>query len=86
MSTAAMVASIKFNNRRNKREAFSHLNGTINTKGQGITIKPVSEETLEEIRKKMRKQNRVNMMKTIIIISISIAITTWLFFRLISKM
>lgn len=85
MSIAAMVASIKFNDRRNKRDAFSHLSGNTNTKSQGIKTAPVSQETLEEIRNKMRKQNRVNTIKNVIIIAISIAITAWLFFRLTSR-
>ncbi len=81
-----MVASIKFNDRRNKRDAFSHLSGNTNAKSQGIEIEPVSQEALGNIRKKMRKQNRVNTIKGVIIISISMAITAWLFFRLTYRM
>lgn len=56
MSIAAMIASIKFNDRRNKREAFSHLSGKTDYGSQGVKVVPVSEEVLEEIRIKMKKQ------------------------------
>ncbi|MDY8136766.1 hypothetical protein [Aquimarina sp. 2201CG5-10] len=79
MSIAAMVASIKFNDRRSKREAFSHLGGNTDTKSQGIKIEPISEEALTKIRKKIKKQNRANTIKNIVIALVSVAITTWLF-------
>ncbi|WP_299219475.1 hypothetical protein [uncultured Aquimarina sp.] len=68
MSIAAMVASIKFNDRRNKRDAFSTITGTTDTKSQGIKIEPVSEETLQEIRDKLNKQ-RVKLFKKRFIVS-----------------
>ncbi|WP_299256055.1 hypothetical protein [uncultured Aquimarina sp.] len=80
MSIAAMVASIKFNDRRNKRDAFSHINGTTDAKSQGIKVEPVSEETLQEIRTKIQKQNRLTTIKIIAVFSIAIIATIWLLF------
>ncbi|TSE09727.1 MULTISPECIES: hypothetical protein [Aquimarina] len=84
-STAAMITSLKNNSRRKKREAFDGWTSS-DKESQGIKTEPVSQETLAKIRKKMRKQNRVNTIKGVIIISISIAITAWLFFRLTYRM
>jgi len=44
-ATAAMITSLKNNNRRNKREAFDGWTSSSKT-SQGIKIEPVSEETL----------------------------------------
>jgi len=68
MSIAAMIASIKFNDRRNKREAFGSLNRTNDINSQGIKIEPVSEETLQEIRNKLKKQ-RVTVFKKQLLVS-----------------
>ncbi|MEW7288936.1 hypothetical protein [Aquimarina sp. 2304DJ70-9] len=84
MSIAAMVASIKFNDRRNKRDAFSHINGITDVKSQGIKIEPVSEEALEQIREKMRKQNRTQAIKNKIVISLSVIITIWTIYKVAS--
>jgi len=73
MSIAAMVASIKFNNRRNKREAFSNISGTIDIKSRGIKIEPISEETLKEIRNKLKKQ-RVTVFKKQLIVSVFLVV------------
>ncbi|MBQ4803286.1 hypothetical protein J8L88_10540 [Aquimarina sp. MMG015] len=73
MSIAAMVASIKFNDRRNRREAFSNISGTIDTKSQGIKIEPVSEETLKEIRDKLKKQ-RLTVFKKQLIVSVFLVV------------
>ncbi len=84
MSIAAMVASIKFNNRRSKREAFDGWT-TSDKESQGIKIEPVSEEVLKQIRKKMKTQNRISTIKNVVVISISVMITVWLLLHLSSK-
>lgn len=66
MSIAAMVASIKFNDRRNKREAFNHISGNTDTQSRGIKIEPVSEETLQEIRDKLKRQRKVLFRKRVV--------------------
>ncbi len=58
-AAAAMAASLKNNNRRNKREAFSHLIGESDSESQGINIEPVSEDALQEIRDKLRRQRSI---------------------------
>ena len=54
-ATAAMITSLKNNNRRHKREAFDGWKPS-DKKSCGIKIEPVSEEVLEQIRHKLRKQ------------------------------
>ncbi len=65
MGIAAMITSIKFNDRRNKREAFD---GWISSdkESQGIKIEPVSEKVLQEIRDKLEKQRRTLFRKRLI--------------------
>ena len=46
-----MIASIKFNDRRNKRESFGHISGKSDKESHGIKIEPVSDEVLQEIKK-----------------------------------
>ncbi|MBQ4818744.1 hypothetical protein [Aquimarina sp. MMG016] len=76
MSIAAMIASIKFNDRRNKRDAFSHINGHTDTKSQGIKVEPVSEETLQEIRDKLKKQRLAVFKKQLLASVFLIVLTT----------
>jgi len=56
-ATAAMIASLKNNNRRSKREAFDGWTSS-DKKSKGIEIEEVSEEVLEEIRNKLKKQRQ----------------------------
>lgn len=79
MAIAAMIASIKFNDRRNKREAFDRYSSS-DKKSKGIQTEPVSEEILEEIRNKIQKQNRITSIKIIVVIAISSTIIAWLLF------
>ncbi|MDY8136767.1 hypothetical protein [Aquimarina sp. 2201CG5-10] len=84
-SALGMITALKNNSRRKKREAYDGW--TQNDKeSQGIKIEPISEEALARIRKKMKKQNRTNAIKSIVIISVSITITVWLLFNLISML
>lgn len=76
MSIAAMVASIKFNDRRNKREAFSHINGNIDSQSKGIKIEPISEEALQEIRNELKKQRLVVFKKQLFVTSLLIVVLT----------
>ncbi|RZS98912.1 hypothetical protein [Aquimarina brevivitae] len=85
MSIAAMIASIKFNDRRNKREAFSHISGSLDNESPGIKVEPVTDEVLQEIREKLKKQNRILSIKMTIAIAISLALTIALLFYFTSK-
>ncbi len=53
MGIAAMIASIRFNDRRSKREAFEGWTPS-NKESKGIKIEPVSEEVLQEIRNRLK--------------------------------
>ena len=78
-STAAMLASLKNNNRRSKREAFDGWT-TSNGESQGIKKEPVSEEVLQQIRNRARKQQQKENIKNGIILTMSI-IATILFIK-----
>lgn len=67
-----MIASIRFNDRRNNRDAFSHINGNTDTQSQGIKVEPVSEETLQKIREKLKRQRRTIFIKQLIVFSVLI--------------
>lgn len=81
-ATAAMITSLKNNNRRNKREAFDGWTSSSKT-SQGIKIEPVSEEILQEIRNKLKRQKRqttiINLGIIILSIVISIIVIYFLF-------
>lgn len=78
-ATAAMITSLKNNNRRNKREAFDGWTSSSKT-SQGIKIEPVSEETLQKIRSKLKRQTTIiNLGIIILSIVISIIIIYFLF-------
>ncbi len=64
-STAAMITSLKNNNRRNKREAFEGWTG-FDKESQGIKIEPISEELLQEIRDTLQRQRQVLFRKRLI--------------------
>ncbi|AXT61254.1 hypothetical protein D1816_13160 [Aquimarina sp. AD10] len=76
MGIAAMITSIKFNDRRNKREVFSRVNGNTNTENLGIKLVPVSEETLQEIRNKLKKQRLAVFKKQLLVSGILIIVIT----------
>ncbi len=63
---SGMNISMKNNNRRVKREAFSHITGEYDTESKGIKIEPVSEETLKEIRVKLKKQRQTLLKRRLI--------------------
>ncbi|WP_299312383.1 hypothetical protein [uncultured Aquimarina sp.] len=71
---SGMNISMKNNNRRVTREAFSHISGESDEKSQGIKVEPVSEEVLMEIRHKMKQQQKVAKRKNVIIILIMIVL------------
>ncbi len=76
MGIAAMITSIKFNDRRNKRKVFSRVNGNTNTENLGIKLVPVSEETLQEIRNKLKKQRLAVFKKQLLVSGILIIVIT----------
>jgi len=76
MGIAAMITSIKFNDRRNKREVFSRVNGNRNTENLGIKLVPVSEEILQEIRNKLKKQRLAVFKKQLLVSGILIIVIT----------
>lgn len=86
MGIAAMIASIKFNDRRNKRESFGHISGKSNKESQGIKIETVSDQVLQEIRDKLKRQNRILRIKTIIAIAISFVLPIALLLYFASKL
>ncbi|TSE09728.1 hypothetical protein [Aquimarina algiphila] len=65
-SAQGMITAIKNNNRRKKREAYDGWTES-DKESQGIKVEPVSEKTLSEIRKKMKKQQQVTFIKNFII-------------------
>lgn len=71
---SGMNISMKNNNRRTNREAFSHISGESDNESKGIKVEAVSEERLNEIRKKIKQQQKVAKRKNIIIILITIVI------------
>ena len=56
-AAAAMATSLKNNNRRKERGHFEGL-GSSDKQSQGIPSKPISEEALAEIRKKVKVEQR----------------------------
>ena len=65
-ATAAMIASLKNNNRRSKREAFDGWI-TSDKESKGIKVEHVSEERLQEIRDKLRKERKLLFRKRLIV-------------------
>ncbi len=78
-STAAMITSLKNNSRRNKREAFEGWT-TSDNESTGIKIAPVSEEQLQEIRDKLKRERKKENIR-IILIAISSILLTILFIK-----
>ncbi|MDH7445431.1 hypothetical protein [Aquimarina sp. 2201CG14-23] len=74
-----MITSLKNNSRRNKRDAYDSWTSS-DKESQGIKTEPVSEEILEEIRTKIKKQNRMSTIKGLVVIAIGIIIAAWLLF------
>ena len=78
------IHSLRNNSRRSKREAFDGWSPS-DKESQGIKIEPVSEEVLQEIRDKLKRQNRILRIKTIIAIAISFVLTIALLLYFASK-
>ena len=64
-ATAAMATILKNNNRRTKREAFDGFTSNIK-ESEGIPVKPISEEALENVRKKIKAENRLLKIKRVV--------------------
>ncbi len=73
MGTAAMLTSLKNNCRRSKRIVFESKTIT-HKKSKGITIDPISEKTLKDIKIKIKKQQLFHQQKLYFITSFSIII------------
>ncbi len=69
---SGMNISMKNNNRRVKRKAFSNISGESDNESKGIKVEEVSEEVLIEIRQKMKRQQKVAKRKNIIVIIVTI--------------
>jgi len=72
-STAAMITSLKNNNRRVKREAFDGWKPS-DKESQGIKVEPVSEEVLQEIRDLLKRQRQTLFRRRLIGFGIAIVI------------
>ncbi len=70
-ATAAMIASLKNNSRRNKREAFDGWT-TSDKESQGVKIELVSEDALAKIREKLKKQRKTVIHKNLIALGLMI--------------
>ncbi len=82
-SAQGMITSLKNNSRRNKREAYDGWT-TSDKESQGVKVVPVSEKALEEIRNKIQRQNQKTTIKSRILIIVSIIITIWITYKVIS--
>ncbi|KAA1247460.1 hypothetical protein [Aquimarina sp. RZ0] len=80
---SGMNISMKNNNRRVKREAFSHITGESDAESKGIIVEPVSEEILKEIRLKIDRQQKATKKRNIIIVIISLLLLTFILWRII---
>ncbi|WP_378181624.1 hypothetical protein [Aquimarina sp. SS2-1] len=76
---SGMNISMKNNNRRVKKKAFSHIRRESGTESQGIETESVSEKVLEEIRIKLKQQQKAGNRRNIIIGIISVFIFVLLF-------
>ncbi|WP_103069887.1 hypothetical protein [Aquimarina sediminis] len=72
-SVAAMITSLKNNSRRSKREAFDGWTER-DQESQGIKVEPVSEEQLQEIRDKLKKQRKKERIKMSLAVLLGIII------------
>lgn len=80
---SGMNISMKNNNRRVKREAFSHITGESDADSKGIKVEPVSEEILKEIRLKINQQQKATKKRNIIIGIISLFLLAIIFWGII---
>ena len=78
------IHSLRNNSRRSKREAFDGWSPS-DKESQGIKIEPVSDQVLQEIRDKLKRQNHITNIKSIIAIAISFVLTVALVFYFASK-
>ncbi|MDH7445432.1 hypothetical protein [Aquimarina sp. 2201CG14-23] len=83
---SGMNISMKNNNRRTKKEAFSHISGTSDNESQGIKIEAVSEETLIEIRQKMKQQQKSAKKRNILVAIISLFLFVLIVWATLSQM
>ena len=68
------IHSLRNNSRRSKREAFDGWSPS-DKESQGIKIEPVSDQVLQEIRDKLKRQNHITNIKSIIAIVVSVILT-----------
>ncbi|WP_062056648.1 hypothetical protein [Aquimarina longa] len=83
MGTAAMIASIKYNDRRNKRKSFE-ISTNSDPKSASIKVKPVSEKLLQKIRDKLKKQRKTLFRKRMIATVLIVILIAWSIFLSIS--
>jgi len=83
-ATAAMIASLKNNNRRKERSRFNGL-GKSDKESKGLIKKKVSKEALREIRTKIKTENRIVTIKVIVLTTISIIVVFTLTFFLLKS-
>ncbi|WP_299256056.1 hypothetical protein [uncultured Aquimarina sp.] len=81
---SGMNISMKNNNRRVTREAFSHISGESDEKSQGIKVEPVSEEVLMEIRQKMKQQQKITRIKNVFITIFGLFLVAFVFWAVVS--
>ncbi|SEL21829.1 hypothetical protein SAMN04487910_2052 [Aquimarina amphilecti] len=80
---SGMNISMKNNNRRGKRKAFSNISGESDTESKGIKVEQVSEELLIKIRKKIKQQQKATKKRNIVIAIISLLLVTLVFWAII---
>ncbi|MEW7277675.1 hypothetical protein ABW636_03680 [Aquimarina sp. 2201CG1-2-11] len=61
------IHSLRNNSRKKSREAFSHITGKTDKESKGIKVEPISEERLQEIRDKLRKERKLLFRKRLIV-------------------
>ncbi|MDB2384876.1 hypothetical protein N9V96_00195 [Polaribacter sp.] len=85
-AVSAMIASIK-SNARGKRKTFFDRKHTYKKRvaEDKLLQKKASPKQLQQIRKKLAKQNKRERTKTILVIIITILLFTLLFFFLLKK-
>lgn len=80
-SAQGMITSLKNNNRRTQRKAYDGWTST-DKLSKGITITPVKEETLINIRLKLKRQKRKEKYLTLLVFGISFLVL-FLFFKIV---
>ena len=81
-STAAMITSIKNNNRRSKKEGFDNFSNSHLEKGR-IPRKPISKEALAKIRRKLKTEQYSLLVKRIVVFClVTLLLTLGIYFLL----